>query len=145
MNDHAQSVPIAVVGIGALLPGARDAEQSWRMIVGRQDLITEVPADRWLAQDLLADDQPDGAYVSRGGFLPRVDFDPVAYGMPPRSLPATDSAQLLSLLVADQVLCDATHGKLDVLDRDKVSVILGVTGYLPLAAHMAMRTGSRSG
>ncbi|MGB8945555.1 MAG: beta-ketoacyl synthase N-terminal-like domain-containing protein [Streptomyces sp.] len=141
MNDHAQSVPIAVVGIGALLPGARDAEQSWRMILGRQDLITEVPADRWLAQDLLADDQPDGAYVSRGGFLPRVDFDPVAYGMPPQSLPATDSAQLLSLLVADQVLRDATHGQLDALDRDKVSVILGVTGYLPLAAHMAMRTG----
>ncbi|MEV6756744.1 beta-ketoacyl synthase N-terminal-like domain-containing protein [Streptomyces sp. NPDC051214] len=140
MNDHAPAVPIAVVGIGALLPGARDAEQSWRMILGRRDHITEVPADRWLAEDLLAPDQPDGAYIARGGFLPQVGFDPMAHGMPPQSLPATDSAHLLSLLVAEQVLRDACGGQLEGLDRDTVSVILGVTGYLPLAVHMAMRT-----
>ena len=47
---------------------------------------------------------PDKVYSTRGGFLPEVDFSPLEFGMPPNSVPATDTAQLLGLVVAKRVL-----------------------------------------
>ncbi|MFE4801348.1 SDR family NAD(P)-dependent oxidoreductase [Streptomyces sp. NPDC056708] len=130
-----RQVPVAVVGIGALVPGATDAAGYWRIVVGGQDLITEVPASRWLVEDHYDPDPaaPDKTYARRGAFLPEVDFDPLAYGVPPANLPATDTAQLLALMVADQVLADA--GGLARMDRDRVGVVLGAAA-LQLLPHM---------
>ncbi|WP_433325369.1 SDR family oxidoreductase [Spirillospora sp. CA-294931] len=129
--------PVAVVALGAILPGATGVDACWRMILAGADQIREVPGDRWLVGDYYDPDPraPDRTYAKRGGFLPRVDFDPLRYGIPPSTMQSTDSAQLLALLVADQVLDDA-----GALDRDRTGVIIGSTGYLPLAAHMAART-----
>ncbi|MEV4436227.1 SDR family oxidoreductase [Streptomyces sp. NPDC049585] len=127
-------VPVAVVGLGALLPDARDVEQSWRLILGRRDLMTGVPASRWLVEDYYdpVPGTPDKIYVDRGAFLPEVDFDPLAHGIPPSALASTDTAQLLALVVAGQVLRDATAGRdPESLDRDRTSVVLG-TGSLEL-------------
>ncbi|MBZ4322115.1 type I polyketide synthase, partial [Streptomyces huiliensis] len=135
-------VPVAVVGLGALLPDARDVEQSWRLVLGRRDLITRVPATRWRVEDHYdpVPGTPDKVYVDRGAFLPEVDFDPLAHGIPPSALASTDSAQLLALLVAGQVLRDAAAGRgPDALDRDRASVILG-TGALELLTQGGHRT-----
>ncbi|MEV6166179.1 SDR family NAD(P)-dependent oxidoreductase [Streptomyces sp. NPDC052052] len=128
-------VPIAVVGVGALVPGATDAAGYWRILTGGRDLITEVPPTRWLVTDHYDPDPaaPDKTYARRGAFLPEVDFDPLAYGVPPSSLAATDTSQLLALMVADQVLTDA--GGLSGMDRDRVGVVLGAAS-LELLPHM---------
>ncbi|MFB7456883.1 SDR family NAD(P)-dependent oxidoreductase [Streptomyces sp. NPDC056188] len=128
-------VPVAVVGVGALVPGATDAAGYWRIVTGGRDLITEVPASRWLVADHYDPDPaaPDKTYARRGAFLPEVDFDPLAYGVPPAGLPATDTSQLLALMVADQVLTDA--GGLPDMDRDRVGVVLGAAA-LELLPHM---------
>ncbi|MFF1956879.1 SDR family NAD(P)-dependent oxidoreductase [Streptomyces sp. NPDC058220] len=128
-------VPIAVVGVGALVPGATDAAGYWRILTGGRDLITEVPASRWLVTDHYDPDPaaPDKTYARRGAFLPEVDFDPLAYGVPPANLSATDTSQLLALMVADQVLTDA--GGLSGMDRDRVGVVLGAAS-LELLPHM---------
>src|SRR5262249_33130301 len=101
--------PVAVVALGAVLPGAADVDASWRMILAGMDQIREVPAARWLVADYYDPDPqaPDRTYAKRGGFLPSVDFDPLAYGIPPNTMRATDTSQLLALVVADQVLRDA--------------------------------------
>ncbi|MEU5879381.1 beta-ketoacyl synthase N-terminal-like domain-containing protein [Spirillospora sp. NPDC047279] len=140
MSTKPEPRPVAVVSLGAILPGATDVDACWRMILAGTDQIREVPADRWLVDDYYDPDPraPDRTYAKRGGFLPRVDFDALRYGIPPSTMQATDSAQLLALVVADQVLRDA--GGTGALDRDRTSVIIGSTGYLPLAAHMAART-----
>ncbi|MFJ8349306.1 SDR family NAD(P)-dependent oxidoreductase [Streptomyces sp. NPDC094153] len=132
-------VPVAVVGVGALVPGATDAAGYWRIVTGGEDLITEVPASRWLVADHYDPDPaaPDKTYARRGAFLPEVDFDPLAYGVPPATLPATDTSQLLALMVADQVLTDA--GGLSHMDRDRIGVVLGAAA-LELLAHMYGRT-----
>ncbi|MEV7866733.1 SDR family NAD(P)-dependent oxidoreductase [Streptomyces sp. NPDC088124] len=134
-----RQVPVAVVGAGALVPGATDAAGYWRIVTGGQDLMTEVPASRWLVADHYDPDPaaPDRTYARRGAFLPDVDFDPMAYGVPPTSLSATDTSQLLALMVADQVLADA--GGLPDMDRDRVGVVLGVSA-LELLPHMYGRT-----
>ncbi|MEV5986123.1 SDR family oxidoreductase [Streptomyces sp. NPDC052051] len=135
----AAQVPVAVIGVGALVPGATDAAGYWRIVTGGRDLITEVPASRWLVADHYDPDPaaPDKTYARRGAFLPEVDFDPLAYGVPPANLSATDTSQLLALLVADQVLTDA--GGLSGVDRDRVGVVLGAAA-LELLPHMYGRT-----
>ncbi|MFF7019796.1 SDR family oxidoreductase [Streptomyces klenkii] len=123
-------VPVAVVGLGALLPDARDVEQSWRLILGRRNLMRDVPPTRWLIDDYYhpVPGTPQKIYTRRGAFLPAVDFDPMAYGIPPQSLASTDTAQLLALMVADQVLRDAADGGAARPDGDRVSVVLGTAG-----------------
>jgi acyl transferase domain-containing protein len=120
-------VPIAVVGLAALMPGARDTAEFWHNIVTGRDLITEVPPGRWPAEGFYDPDPstPDTTYSRRGAFVPEVEFDPLAHGLPPSALAAVDPAQLLGLTVADALLADLDRNLAAPLDRERVSVILG--------------------
>ncbi|MFJ4839924.1 SDR family NAD(P)-dependent oxidoreductase [Streptomyces sp. NPDC088746] len=132
-------IPVAVVGVGAVVPGATDAAGYWRIVTGGRDLMTEVPPSRWRVEDHYDPDPAasDKTYARRGAFLPEVDFDPMAYGVPPANLPATDTSQLLALMVADQVLADA--GGPAGVDRERTGVVLGAAA-LELLPHMYGRT-----
>lgn len=132
-------VPIAVVGLGALLPGAVGADHFWRSVVDGLDQIGDVPADRWLPEDHYDPDPaaPDRTYARRGAFLSKVAFDPIAYAIPPNQLEATDSAQLLGLVAADQALRD-TGPELTGAVRERTSVVIG-SSALPLLPQMAHR------
>ncbi|SNT50064.1 Phosphopantetheine attachment site [Asanoa hainanensis] len=120
-------VPIAVVGIAALMPGARDTAEFWDNIVTGKDLITDVPQGRWASEDFYDPDPatPDTTYSRRGAFLPEIEFDPLAHGLPPATLEAIDPAQLLGLTVADALLGDLDRNLAGPLDGERVSVILG--------------------
>ena len=133
--------PIAIVGVSALFPGSLDATGFWSDILAGTDLLTDIPPGHWLVEDYYDPDPsaPDKTYAKRGGFLPEVDFDPMAWGVPPSTIPATDTAQLLALIVAQRVLADASRGQPEALDRSRVSVILGVTSAQELLASMVSR------
>ena len=133
--------PIAVVGLSALFPGSTDAAGFWRDILSGRDLLQDIPETHWLVGDYYDPDPttPDRTYAKRGAFLPKVGFDPLAFGIPPKILSATDTAQLLALIVAKRVLDDACQGQFEDLDRERVSVILGVTGGQQLLGLMASR------
>ncbi len=135
------SMPVAVVGVSTLFAGSADAGGFWRDILAGRDLITDVPPSHWLPEDYYDPDPkaPDKTYARRGSFLDDVDFDPVAFGIPPSIVPATDTSQLLALIVARQVLDDATQGQFDALDKRDVSIILGVTSAQELLGEMAGR------
>jgi acyl transferase domain-containing protein len=135
--------PIAITGLGTLFPGSTDVGGFWRDVLAAKDRIGDVPPSHWLIEDY-HDANPaakDRTYAKRGGFLPRVPFDPVEWGITPNSLPATDAAQLLALIVAQQTLEDAARGPFKAIDRERMSVILGVAGSTALLAHMAGRMG----
>ncbi|OBH03362.1 hypothetical protein A5696_07830 [Mycobacterium sp. E2699] len=130
--------PVAVVGVSALFPGSPEAERFWRNIVGGVDLFSEVPASHWSVDDYY-DPSPqalDKVYARRGGFLPDIDFSPMDFGIPPNAVPATDTAQLLGLMVAQQVLEDAAGGDLSHIDRERVSVVLGASGGTEMTNYM---------
>ena len=151
--------PLAVIGIGCLFPaGSRDASWYWAAIKRGVDGITEVPPTRWSVASLeeYYDSDPkaaDRTYARRGAFLEAVEFDPLAFGITPRDLEATDSTQLLALVAAQQALADAGIEVVDErreavpgghsrrIRRDRVAVILGVTGpqelVIPLGARLA--------
>jgi malonyl CoA-acyl carrier protein transacylase len=133
--------PIAVVGVSALFPGSLGARGFWSDILRGKDLLRDVPASHWLLSDYY-DANPlarDKTYANRGAFLEDVEFDPMAWGVPPSSVPATDTSQLLALIVAQRVLEDATRGDLARLDRSRTSVILGVTSAQELLGSLVSR------
>jgi len=133
--------PIAVVGVSALFPGSSDAAGFWRDILAGRDGMTDVPPSHWLIEDYYDPDPqaPDKTYARRGAFLSPVKFDPLEHGVPPSIVPATDTSQLLALILAKQVLDDATQGRTSELDRDRVSVILGLTSGQELLVEAASR------
>jgi len=122
--------PIAVIGLGAILPRARGVADYWRNILSKADCLDEVPESRWRLGDFYDPDPSaeDKVYARRGGFLPEIDFDPVEFGLPPQSLEVTDSAQLLSLVVAKDALDDAECGPESEYDHSRTGVVLGVAG-----------------
>jgi acyl transferase domain-containing protein len=143
MTEHnkSQQVPLAVVGVSALFPGSLDEGGFWRDILAGRDLLSEVPPGHWLISDFYDPDlkAPDKTYTTRGGFLRDVDFDPMAFGIPPNIIEATDTSQLLGLIVAQRVLEDAAGGDFAHMDRSRISVILGATSAQELLGTMVSR------
>ena len=133
--------PIAIVGLGGIFPGAADLRSFWNHILQKSDLITDVPKSHWSVQDYYNEDpkKADHTYCCRGGFLPEIPFDSLRYGIPPNLLSQTDTSQLLGLLVARTTLDEATQGKLETIDRSRISVLLGVTSGQELFGQMAQR------
>src|SRR5579871_324142 len=104
-------VKIAIIGLAAICPQARNLSEFWTNILNKTDAITDVPVDHWHVEDYYDPDPdaPDKSYARRGGFIPDIPFDPVEFGIPPNILEVTDVAQLLALLTARQVLIDAGY------------------------------------
>ena len=136
--------PIAIVGMSCLFPGASGLRDYWANVRDGVDAITEVPESHWTVGDYFDADPkaPDMTYGRRGGFLDAIDFDPMGFGISPRDLEATDSTQLLGMYVAREALKDAGYGADGRdFDRNRTSVILGVSGTLPLVIPLGARLG----
>jgi polyketide-type polyunsaturated fatty acid synthase PfaA len=133
--------PIAIVGLSALFPGSTSGDGFWRDILAGKDLLTDIPETHWLPEDYYDEDPSaeDKTYAKRGGFLPEIDFDALHWGVPPSILEATDTSQLLALIVAEQVLRDASNGQFETMDRSRISCILGVTSAQELLGTMVSR------
>ena len=127
-REAASPSDVAVVGIGTVLPGAGDADSFWHNVVEKVSIIREVPRERWdwrlyFDPDMNARDK---VYSKWGGFLDEITFDPLRFGIPPRSMKSIDPMQLLSLECTARALDDA--GFDDDFDRENTSVILGAGG-----------------
>ncbi|MEX2668382.1 beta-ketoacyl synthase N-terminal-like domain-containing protein, partial [Candidatus Uabimicrobium amorphum] len=141
-TDYVQ--PLAIVGMGCMFPKADNIDAYWNNIKNRVDAITDIPKTHWSIDDYFDKDpkKPDHTYAAKGGFISDVDFPPLDFGVLPNSVEATDTSQLLSMLVVEQALQDAGYGKnMKEFDRNRVSVILGVTGALELVVPLGARLG----
>ncbi|MGY4708718.1 sulfolipid-1 biosynthesis phthioceranic/hydroxyphthioceranic acid synthase [Mycolicibacterium sp. CBM1] len=86
--------PVAVVGMACRLPGGIDSPHKlWEALLEGADLVTEIPADRWDADDLY-DPEPgvQGRSVSKwGAFIDDVTgFDPDFFSINEREAIAMD-------------------------------------------------------
>ena len=134
---------IAVVGLGCLFPGSHDRHGFWAGMRAGSDHVGQVPDGYWTPDDYHDPDKnsPDRTYGNRGAFLSPIPFHPLEYGITPRDLEATDTSQLLGLVAAKQALQDAGYDAQKTFDREKASVILGVTGALELVIPLGARLG----
>jgi acyl transferase domain-containing protein/NAD(P)-dependent dehydrogenase (short-subunit alcohol dehydrogenase family) len=137
------NVPVAIIGMGCFFPKSLGIKQYWRLLFRGEDAVTEVPSTHWSTEDYFHEnpDMPDHVYCKRGGFLPQVSFDPTEFGIPPASLEATDTSQLLGLVAAKTALENAGYPDSREFDRSRVSVILGATGTQELVIPLGSRLG----
>ncbi|MEV4684171.1 SDR family NAD(P)-dependent oxidoreductase [Streptomyces kurssanovii] len=99
--------PVAVIGYSARFPGAADADTFWQRLLAGDDLVTEVPAERWRIEEHY-DPRPEaeGKSVSKwGAFVDGADrFDAAFFKMPPREAELTDPQARLFLQEAWRAL-----------------------------------------
>jgi len=134
---------IAIVGLAAIMPGAPDTDAFWSNIVGGVNSVREVPPERWDVATYY-DPNATGAFAGKktpckwGGFLDDVPFDPLAYGIPPKSLAAIEPVQLLALEIAKRALADAGYDKRSFA-REKTAVIFGAEAGTDLSTAYSFR------
>src|SRR6201996_8775964 len=121
--------PIAVVGIGCRFPGGADGPEGyWNFLANGGDGISEIPADRWNADEFYDADQfaPGRMSSKWGGFLSDVaGFDADYFGISPREAEAMDPQQRLMLEVAYEALEHAGIATED-LSGVRAAVLMGV-------------------
>jgi polyketide synthase 5 len=121
--------PIAVIGMACRLPGGIDSpERLWEALLRGDDLVTEIPPDRWDADEYY-DPQPGvpGRSVCKwGAFLDDVaGFDPEFFGITENEATAMDPQHRLLLETAWEAM---EHGGLtrNTLAGSRTGVFMGL-------------------
>lgn len=146
-SPYRQSKPldIAIIGMAGIFPDAQDIDEYWKNLIMGKDCMSEVSDERWNKELFYTPDLKDSDHVHSkwGGFIPRIDFDPMEFGMTPQSLASIEPVQLLSLLIAKRALEDAGFENLNDVDMDNTSVIFGAEGATELAMSYGIRSGTK--
>lgn len=124
-----QPLDIAIVGLSACFPGAKDAEAYWRNILGKVDSVADADPE-WVGPYFEADTTADDRiYTTKGGFLRDLaQVDPQSFGVMPNVAAGSDPDHLLALQFAHDALADS--GYLDKpFNRERAGVILGRGTY----------------
>ena len=135
----AAAEPVAVVGIGCRFPaGVVGPEAYWSFLADGGDAISEIPPDRWNADEFYDPDTlAPGRMASKwGGFLPDVDgFDADYFGITPREAKAMDPQHRVMLEVAWEALEHAGIAQ-DQLSGIRAAVMMGIyyTEYQGISA-----------
>ncbi|MEV6787068.1 beta-ketoacyl synthase N-terminal-like domain-containing protein [Streptomyces sp. NPDC051098] len=130
----------AIVGMGAVFPGAGDLAAYRRNLYAGTDAITDVPPGRWdpeVYYDPHGSEGParsDRFYCRRGGFIDELTaFDPTRYGIMPAAVAGAEPDQLLALRVIAEAVADAGGEQALPGDRSRIGVILGRGGFMGVA------------
>ncbi len=104
--------PIAIIGMAGQYPGGEDVDDLWQRLLNGDDLVTEVPAERWDAAALYdaKRGRPGRSYSRWGSFVDGVErFDAPLFAMSPREASVTDPQARLFLESCWSVFDDAGY------------------------------------
>ena len=124
-NKHLE--PIAVVGIGAIMPGALTKDEFWSNIKEGKYCITEIPASYWDYKLFYSPDHKaeDKLYSKIGGFIPQTfKFNSLKYRIPPQIAKQMDTVQHLAIETTRMALEDSGYDKKE-FDHNRTAVIIG--------------------
>ena len=119
--------PIAIVGMGAIMPGALNKDEFWSNIKEGKYCITEVPASYWDYKLFYSPDHKaeDKLYSKIGGFIPQsFKFNSLKYRIPPQIAKQMDTVQHLAIETTRMALEDAGYDKKE-FDHNRTAVIIG--------------------
>ncbi|EKK3320196.1 polyketide synthase, partial [Salmonella enterica] len=121
--------PIAIIGIGCRYPGGvQNTADFWQLMKKGEDVIDEVPKERWDINTLYHPDAGvPGKIASRnGGFLAEIDrFDAGFFGISPREAVSLDPQHRLLLETSWEALEDARIPP-EMLFESSTGVFFGV-------------------
>jgi acyl transferase domain-containing protein len=117
---------IAIIGTGAIFPGARTTAAFWDLLASGRDPKTTVPAERWDPAIYWNPDRtgPWRSPLKVGGFITDFKLDALKFRIPPKQMDTSDPLQYMVLDAADQALRDAGYDTKS-FDRRRVAVIVG--------------------
>ncbi|WP_405496742.1 beta-ketoacyl synthase N-terminal-like domain-containing protein [Streptomyces sp. NBC_00096] len=130
----------AIVGMGAVFPGAADLAAYRRNLLAGTDCIGEVPPGRWdpeVYYDPAGATGPaagDRFYCRRGGFVDGLAaFDPTRFGIMPAAVDGAEPDQMLALHATAEAVADAGGDSRLPADRSRIGVVLGRGGFMGVA------------
>ncbi|MBT6154257.1 MAG: acyltransferase domain-containing protein [Planctomycetaceae bacterium] len=117
---------IAIIGMGAVLPGARTIDALWDVIHSGEDQKSAVPPERW---DPRYGHEPNSNELWRvptktGGFISDFAYDWKRHKVPPKQISSADPLQFMLLDAADQALKNAGFDERE-FDKSRTGVIVG--------------------
>jgi len=125
------NTPIAIIGMSGVMPQSVDLDHFWQHLAAGDDLITEVPGERWDWQAYYGDPttEVNKTKAKWGGFMPAVDqFDPLFFGISPREAELMDPQHRLFLQTVWKTIEDAGYKASD-LSGSKTALFVGVSTH----------------
>jgi acyl transferase domain-containing protein/NAD(P)-dependent dehydrogenase (short-subunit alcohol dehydrogenase family) len=120
--------PVAIVGIGAIMPDALNAKLFWENILKGHYSVKDVPADRWSTQLYYDNDPkaPDKTYSKIGAWVTNFEFNPIQMRIPipPTVILQMDFTQQWGIAASYQALSDYGYPQRSI-DPERMAVILG--------------------
>jgi acyl transferase domain-containing protein/phosphopantetheinyl transferase len=118
---------VAIIGMACIFPKAGDIQTFWRNITAALDAIDD-PLPEWEANRYLSSER---IHTSRGGYLKDLfRFDPLSYGIMPKSMDGGEPDHFLALRVAREALSDAGYASDQTYDHRETGIVLGHSTYL---------------
>nr|WP_277991503.1 SDR family NAD(P)-dependent oxidoreductase [Corallococcus macrosporus] len=124
----AASTDVAIIGMSARFPGARNLDEYWEHLAAGVDSVTEIPPERWDVQRYYDPDpkKKDRSTSKWGGFLSDIDkFDPLFFSISPAEARLMDPQQRLFLQESWKALEDAGYSP-EQLSKARCGVYVGV-------------------
>ncbi len=130
-TDQGPFEPIAVIGLGALMPDAADIEAFWKNVLDAKVSIRPLPDGRWPGpidhfwKDGGPGNHTEGyTYAKIGALVSDAEFDWRRWRQPPGTLPQIDPCQLWAVSVAADAIEHAGYGGEEKdIDRTRTGVV----------------------
>jgi acyl transferase domain-containing protein/3-hydroxymyristoyl/3-hydroxydecanoyl-(acyl carrier protein) dehydratase len=124
MDKMVKKVPIAIVGMGGIFPGASNIDGFWSNIVNCVNMAREVPQGRWIASPETIYHPtpiPDKTYSRKACFVDNFSFDPHQLEINPELIAQLDPLYHFVLHAGRDAFfdCEITN-----LDKNRTGVIL---------------------
>ena len=129
--DQGPFEPIAVIGLGALMPDAQDIDAFWQNILDAKVSIRPIPEGRWPGplnhfwKEGGPGEHTEGyTYAKIGALVSDAEFDWRRWRQPPGTLPQIDPCQLWAVTVsADAIEHAGYNGETNDIDRTRTGVV----------------------
>ena len=134
---------IAVIGMSAQFPMARDYRQFWNNLASGRDCIVEIPKDRWDWQKIYGDPRNDAEVtnIKWGGFIDGIgDWDPAFFSISPREAELIDPQKRLLMTYVWKAIEDAGYAP-SSLWGSNTALYIGTadSGYASLYAQAGLK------
>ncbi len=120
--------PIAIIGLDGCLPQSSDLDQFWEHLCNSENLITEVPHERWDWKSVWGDpfQERNKTRIKWGGFIPDVDrFDAPFFGISRREAELMDPQHRIFLQIVWRCIENAGYRASSLASQEKVGLFCG--------------------
>jgi polyketide synthase PksN len=120
--------PIAIIGMSGRFSGARSIDEMWTLLVEGQDMVKEIPEERFDWRPYYGDPSKEAGKTNCKwcGCIPGAsEFDPLFFEISPREAETMDPRQRLLLQESWKALEDAGYGARQI-KTNKIGMFVGV-------------------